>query len=411
MKVLIFSQYFWPEVFRINEVVDSLRLSGCEVTVLTGQPNYPDGRIFPGYRFWGIGLQKHCSGYSIYRVPLTPRGNGSAFQLITNYFSFIVTATVIGPWLLRGQKFDVIFVYAPSPILQAISAAWLAKVKKAKLAIWVQDLWPESLSATGHINNPKILKYIKTIVKWIYRKSDLLLVPSKAFVQPVKIMAGHSRVIYHPNPGNSTQIKHNASLPDIQLNSGFNVVFTGNLGYAQGLDTILAAAELLKSFEDITFVLVGSGSKLKWLHEALIRSDLTNIQLPGRFEPEAMSLIMDQASALLISLNRHPILSMTVPSKLQSYLAAGRPLIASLDGEGARVIREAKAGLVCPAEDPLALAQAVLQMRATSFEERESMGRSGLKFYLRNYDPALLSERLATTLREIIGPVKTGSFK
>ncbi len=407
MKVLVLSQYFWPESFRINEVVESLQRSGCEVAVLTGQPNYPDGYIFTGYRAWKSGKENHSTGYSIIRVPLIPRGNAGAIRLTLNYLSFIFTAAIWGSWVLRGEKFDVVLVYAPSPILQAIPAVWLAWLKQAKLVTWVQDLWPESLSATGFVKSARLLKIIESVVRWIYRKNDLLLVQSKAFMQPVKTMAGRTKVVYHPNPGQSENMQKNAvAHAAYKLMPGFNIVFTGNLGSAQGLDTVLDAAELLKSYEDVKFVLIGSGSRSEWLQKEVLHRGLTNVKLPGRFKTESMPSIMTQASALLVSLTRHPILAMTVPSKLQPYLAAGRPLIASLDGEGARVVREAGAGLVCPADDADALAQAVLLLRDTSCEERARMGRAGQKYYLENYDPEILANRLVAILREIVWQAK-----
>lgn len=164
MRLLVLSQYFWPETFRITEVVQSLRDAGCEVTVLTGQPNYPDGVVADGYSALSVRTQVR-DGLTIHRVPLVPRGRGSALRLVANYASFVVSAAVFGPWLLRGRRFDAILVYAPSPILQAIPAVWLAWLKGAKLVTWVQDLWPESLSATGFVRNARALAVVAAVVR------------------------------------------------------------------------------------------------------------------------------------------------------------------------------------------------------------------------------------------------------
>lgn len=402
MKILIVSQYFWPETFRITEVVQSLRDVGCDVTVLTGQPNYPDGVVLPGYSAASLRTQIH-DGLTIHRVPLVPRGDGSALRLALNYLSFVVSAAVFGPWLLRGQRVDAILVYAPSPILQVIPAVWLAWLKHAKLVTWVQDIWPESLSATGFIRDRKILDGVSAVVRWIYRKNDLLLVQSQAFVEPVERMAGRTPVAYHPNPGELAFSKRNSDRPSpLQFEPGFNVVFAGNLGTVQALDTVLATAQFLRDEPDVRFVLVGSGSRSEWLQQETRRLGLDNVKMLGRFPPSDMPGILAQASAVLVSLARDPIMSRTVPSKVQAYLAAGRPIIASLDGEGSRVVLEAGAGVACPAQDAQALADAVRQLRDASPEERERMAKCGRFYYQQHFEPKLLARRLAQFLSGVV---------
>ncbi len=401
MKILIVTQYFWPETFRINEITQSLRDLDHEVSVLTGQPNYPDGVIQPGYSAASLRTQFH-DGLMIHRVPLLPRGRGSALSLLLNYLSFIVSATVFGPWLLRGRRFDVILVYAPSPILQAIPAVWLAWHKHAKLVTWVQDLWPESLRATGFVRNQKILRATAAVVRWIYRKNDLLLVQSQAFAEPVVEMAGDTRVMYHPNPGElAFSVPDTGRVCPLELEAGFNIVFAGNLGTVQALDTILAAAQLLRSEQDVRFVLIGGGSRGEWLQQEVRRLGLDNVKMPGRFPLSDMPGILAQASAVLVSLIKDPIIRRTVPSKVQAYLAAGRPIIASLDGEGARVVIDAGAGVACPAEDAQALADAVMQLRAALPEERQRMAQCGLSYYEQHFEPKLLAKRLAQILSEV----------
>ena len=407
MRVLVLSQYYWPESFRINEVVESLRCVGCHITVLTGQPNYPQGDVFDGYHAGGFGAQQHELGYSIYRVPLVPRGRGGAIGLATNYLSFVLSACVLGPWLLRKQHFDVVFVYAPSPIIQAIPAVWLAYLKRAKLLTWVQDLWPQSLEATGFVRSRRVLDAVAVLVRWIYRHCDLLLVQSQAFISPVKAMAGKTPVQYHPNPG-ELAFDQAGSLgpPALVLEPGFNVVFAGNLGTVQALGTVLDAAELLLPHADVRIVLVGSGSRSEWLHQEVVRRQLGNVQLAGRFATEAMPGILAQASALLVSLARNPIMSQTVPSKMQAYLAAGKPIIASLDGEGARVLEASGAGVACPSEDAAALAEAVLRLRAIPLAELQRMGEAGQIYYKQHFDPAVLAEKLLQHFTKVLTAVK-----
>jgi len=398
MKILIVSQYFWPETFRINEVAESLREAGCEVSVLTGQPNYPDGKVFPGFRAWSTGGAER-NGIRIHRVPLAPRGRSGALRLVANYLSFIVSASLLGPWLLRGQRFDAVFVYGVSPILQVIPALAVRRFTGGALVTWVQDLWPQSLEVTGFVRNPRVLAIVDSVVRWLYRHNDLLLVQSRGFVPLVAAMSECTPVEYHPNPGELAFSEEPTTVPPaLTLAPGFNLVFAGNMGTVQALDTILEAAHLLRDEPSINFVLVGSGSRDEWLRSELQRLRLVNVQLPGRFSPAAMPAILAQASALLVSLVRDPVLSQTIPSKVQAYLASGRPIIASLDGEGARVVQEAGAGVTCPAGDSAALADAIRSLQRRPMHEREQMGVAGRAYYSDHFEPRLLAERLAQRL-------------
>lgn len=406
MNVLIFSQHFWPESFRINEVTLSLRAAGCAVSAFTGQPNYPEGRVFDDYRPWRVQIDR-MDGIELFRVPLVPRGKGGAVRLFANYVSFILSSIIFGPMLLRRRRIDAIFVYGTSPILQAIGALFIGRLKRAKVVLWVQDLWPESLVATGFVTNPLALAAVEKVVRWIYRRSDMVLVQSEAFLESVRPMAGATPVRYYPNPGELGFTAGADEPPPVELQPGFNVVFAGNLGTVQALDTVIDAAERLRDIPEIRFVFIGSGSRGEWLADAVARRGLRNVSLLGRFPPSAMPSLMQQASALLVSLARSPILAQTVPSKVQAYLAAGRPIIASLDGEGARVVEQAAAGLSCPAEDAPALAEAVRRLYSAPQSERERMGRNGHRFYREHFDP----EALATELTALLGEVVRSSGK
>lgn len=398
MRALVVSQYYWPESFRITEVVQALRDEGCEVLVLTGQPNYPEGVPFDGYTWWSWGQEVH-DGVTIMRVPLVPRGNGRAIRLALNYLSFIVSAVVLAPWLLRGRSVDVIFVFGMSPILQAIPAIWIAYLKKASLVTWVQDLWPESLSAAGFVRSRKILDAVSCVVRWIYRQSDLILVQSHAFIEPVQKMSGKRPVKYHPNPGDFafSDMKVETECP-FAFEPGFNIVFAGNLGTVQALETIISAAEILLDDPDIRLIMFGSGSRAEWLNLEICRRNLGNVHLPGRFPLSSMPSIMSQASALLVSLVKSPIMSQTVPSKVQAYLAAGKPIIASLDGEGARVILEAGAGMTANAEDAQGLADGIRKLKCMSQSELDHIGRNARAYYEGNFEPRLLAKKLKEEL-------------
>lgn len=408
LRVLVVSQHFWPENFRINEVVDSLRSEGCDVEVLSGQPNYPLGKVFRGYSAFGLRTELHPSGYMIHRVPLVPRGGGGGLRRIWNYLSFVICGGVLGPYLTRGRQYDVVFVYAISPILQGLVGAVFSQIKGAAHVIWVQDLWPESLEETGFVKNRLALSAVARLTSFIYRRADLLLAQSRGFMGKIRAVAGDNiPIAYHPNPGDRRPARDNLdeSAP-LRLPAGFNIIFAGNLGTAQALDTILDAASLIQD-PDIRVVFVGSGSRSEWLHKQIRMRQLSNVVLAGRFPPEAMPGILAQASALLVTLNRSAALSLTIPSKIPTYLSAGRPIVACLDGEAAELIQDAKAGLAVPAGDSIGLAQAIVKLKNMSEEQRESMGTAGRQYFNAHLAPAPLARDLIDHLRWAVSRRKT----
>ena len=397
MKLLIVSQHFWPETFRINDVARSLRDAGCNVTVLTGQPNYPEGAVYPGYRAAAV-RHESFDGIKVVRVPLVPRGRAGSVRLALNYLSFIASASLFGRWAFRKTRFDAILVYGTSPILQAIPAILLKTLHKAALVTWVQDLWPESLVVTGHVRRPGLLAVVDAVVRWIYRRNDLLLGQSEAFVPVIAAKAPGVPVHFHPNPGDIVRDSADSSGGGHDFGPGFHLVFAGNLGKAQALPTILEAAELLRDEQDIGIHLVGGGSETGWLREMIAARGLANVRLAGRFPQEAMPGIFAAASALLLTLGRSDILEQTVPSKLQAYLQAGKPIVASIDGAGADVVRRAGAGVALPAEDAAALAGAIRTLARTDAASRAVMGSLGQAYFAQHYDPAMLAQRLMTLL-------------
>lgn len=399
LRLLLVTQYFHPETFPINSLVPALVAAGAHVTVLTGQPNYPDGRVFPGYRAMSTRRERLHDTVDVIRVPIVPRGRNSALRLAANYLSFIASAWLVGSRMLRGLAVDVVFVYAPSPILQAIPAILIARRKRARVVTWVQDLWPQSLESTGFVTNPALLRVAASFVRRIYEAHDLLLGQSQRFVSAIRPLAGRVPVEYLPNP--SQDVFSTGAVGALELPDAFNVVFAGNMGTVQALDTVLDAAALLRDEGGIHIVLVGSGSRSAWLADEVRSRGLRNVLLPGRFDAAEMPGIYSQADLLLVTLKRAPILSQTIPSKVQSYLSAGRPIVAALDGEGADLVRDAGAGLVGPAEDAEALAANIRALFRASREERERFGAAGRAYYERHFHPDVLAAQLLTRLAEL----------
>jgi glycosyltransferase involved in cell wall biosynthesis len=395
------SQHFWPESFPINDICSSLSDKAVELEVLTAKPNYPGGKVYDGYRAWNC-LRETYKGINVNRIPLWPRGK-TGLGLILNYLSFVFSGIVFGPWLMRGRKFDVIFVYAPSPILQVIPALFLGFLKNCPVVVWVQDLWPESLSATGYVPNRLVLKLVAMIVRFIYKRSDLILVQSQAFVAPVRELASNTPIEYHPNSVNkSFSVTATEDVQQIEGMDGvFPVLFAGNIGQAQGVDVIVEAACLLKDYDDIQFVVMGDGSARQGMLDEVNQRNLVNLHLPGKFPVESMPGFMQQAEVLLVTLSDREIFAATVPSKVQAYMAVGRPIIASLNGEGARLVEEAGAGLSAPAEDACALADTILKLYQMPEGQRDEMGSNGRDYYQRHFNHEDLIDRLIDHLEGV----------
>ncbi|MBE5528303.1 glycosyltransferase WbuB [Laribacter hongkongensis] len=395
MRILIVSQYFWPESFRINELVQSLVKRGIAVDVLTGKPNYPEGRIYPGYRAAGS-MYEFWQGANIFRVPLFPRGFRSGFRLFLNYLSFIFSGTILGGWQLRNTKSDVIFIYAPSPLLQALPALFIGWIKRIPVVVYVQDLWPESLAATGYVRNPFVIRMVELLVKWIYRRSDLILVSSRPFKGSIERFSPSAEIIYYPNSVDVSFCHPDSGLkPDVPaLDKGFCVVFAGNVGAAQAVRIIAEAAERLRDHGDIRFVVLGAGSELEWMRARIVELGLNNLFLAGRFPVEAMPNLLSRADVLLVTLADQPIFAATVPNKIQAYMAVGRPIIASMNGEGARLIQEADAGISVPAEDGAALVGAILKLHSMPAVDRDRLGENGRRYYQQHFDHEQLVDKL-----------------
>ena len=408
MHVLIVTQYFWPENFRINDVALGLKEKGHEVTVLTGQPNYPDGRFFPGYGFRSK-MEEGYHGIRVLRVPLIPRGSGGAFRLLLNFCSFAISASVLGAWRCRAS-YDVILVFEPSPVTVGVPAIVLKKLRGAPIMFWVQDLWPESLSATGATESRWILSVVESLVRGIYRQCDKILVQSEAFRTSVeRLGVKREKIAYFPNSAEPfyRPMSLEREAPErARLPQGFRVMFGGNIGKAQSFETILDAAELLKDRQDIHWIILGDGRMFSWVSDEVRKRGLDDtFHLLGRFPAEVMPRYFALADVLLVTLRKQPIFSLTIPSKVQSYLACGKPIVAALEGEGARVVREAGAGLTPTPEDAKALADAVLAMYQMPEDVRQAMGLKGRSYFETHFERGLLLERLDRWITEIKGVV------
>ena len=399
MKILIVSQYFWPENFRINDLAIGLQERGHQIHVLTGKPNYPNGDFYKGYSFLKRGNEEY-KGMRIFRSTLFPRGNGSGLKLMMNYFSFAFFTSIKA--LFHKEKYDLVFVYEPSPITVGIPAIVLAKKLKIPIYFWVQDLWPESVSAAGQLNNKIVLKSLNNLTKWIYKNSKLVLIQSEGFREYILNQGVRdSKIVYYPN---STESLYNIVKPKDEISKlipkvPFSIMFAGNIGESQDFENILEAAKILKDkTNDIHFVVLGNGRKKDFIIQKIEEYKLeSNFHLLGAFPVNTMPHFFACADVLLVTLKKSRIFSLTIPSKVQSYLACGKPIIGALDGEGARVILDSKAGLVAPSGDSKKLAKKIFEFYHINKQDREKLGENARKYYEEHFE----REKLLTKLVDL----------
>jgi len=404
MRILVVSQYFWPENFRVNDLVKEWVQRGHQVTVLTGIPNYPAGKVFDVYQAQPSAFATY-EGTEVVRVPMLPRGSGG-LRLVLNYLSFVIGCGVFGVWRLRGKPADLIFVFGPSPVTVGLPAVWMGKIRRVPVVFWALDLWPETLSAIGVVRSPRVLGWVGHLVRYIYNRCTLVLGQSRGFLGSIaRYCDDTAKIRYFPSWAEDVFMDDSVKpAPEVpEWTNGFTVVFAGNIGEAQDMPTVLDAADRLKDNASIRWVIVGDGRKFDWLQAEVARRGLDKrVLLPGRFPLERMPSFYAHADALLVSLKRAPVFSMTIPGKVQSYLMAGIPLLGILDGEGAAVIREARAGLTCEAGDDAGLARAALALAAMPTAERKQMGLNGRNYALQEFGRAQLMDRLEALLAEAV---------
>lgn len=387
MKILLVSQYFWPESFRINDLAEELLNRGNEVFVLTGKPNYPQGKYYCGYRFWGYTREQY-KGIRIIRVPLLARGNSSGIRLALNYLSFVFFSCLY--ILTHSKKYDVSLTYAISPITQIYAALLHKKLYNSKAYLWVQDLWPESVLAASKMKKGLIYKLLFYMVKNIYASVDGILVQSEGFYSSiVEKGVSQDKIKYMPNWAEDLFLHRENVLFDKFKNKfpdGFIVMFAGNIGEAQDFDSIIKAAELTCNNDKIKWIIVGNGRKKEYLQQEIAKKKLEQtVFLLGQFPVSDMPSLFIHADVLLVTLKDEDIFSLTIPSKIQCYMAFGKPIVSMLNGIGSKIIKEADCGYVSSASDYEQLALNIELLYKTDPIELEKMGKSGEAYYQKHF--------------------------
>ena len=400
MKILFISQYFYPETFRGNDIAFHLAAQGHDVHVVAGIPNYPDGKFFEGY---GLFKNRHevINGVKITRLPIVPRGVDNKIMLMLNYFSYMVVAWFYILFHAIGHKYDRVFVQQLSPVMMAVPGVLYKKLCGTLLYTWVLDLWPESLSAAGGINNKWVLKYFAHFVKKEYKWSDKILTSSRSFIDSIQKYGDYKdKVIYYPQWADGTDAPSaGCDVPVPVLPEGFKFLFAGAVGEAHGFDCTMQAALLTKEHKDIKWVIVGDGRKLDWVKEFVKENGLEETVITtGRYPSETMPQFFAQADVLLVTLNDDPLFRLYAPAKISSYMSSGKPVLAVLNGEGADVIKQADCGWSIPAGDVKSLANLAVVLSKTDKTHLVSKGQNGLAYYNEHF----IKEKCLSRLEEIM---------
>lgn len=395
MKLLVICQYYYPEPFRITDICESLVEKGHDVTVLTGLPNYPEGKILKNYRR-GNNRRETINGVKVIRTFEIGRGT-SKLQLFLNYFSYTLTAS-IKAFNLNG-KFDVVLVNQLSPVVMAIPAIVYKKKHNRKILLYCLDLWPASLIAGGIKESSIFYKLFFKISKWIYSSVDSIAVTSSMFKEyfKEKLFMDIENIQHIPQYAEDIF----AEIEEKKENRKFNFVFAGNIGEMQSVETIVKAANELKEKNNIMFHIVGDGSKLEECILLSKKFKLKNIIFYGRKPINEMPQYYSFADAMLITLKNDKAISYTLPGKVQSYMAAHKPIIGSIDGETRRVIKEAGCGYCCAADDYKELSKIILEFCDSN--QQRLMGQNGYDYYIKNYSKKNFISALEKSLIKLGG--------
>ena len=387
MNILIVSQVFYPENFIINNFCKYLIENGHNITVITGKPNYPKGEFFDGFGCFSKIKDKYL-GCTVYRLPIYPRKNASNLNLILNYLSFAFIGSVFA--LFLRKKFDFSFVFAVSPITSAFPAIIHKFFYNTKLYLWVLDLWPESVTVGNRLNSKTLIRLLKNLVGYIYKHSDRIYISSSLMKKSIIKYKGKKSnfdIRHFPNwIRNFNSISDSKKYQNL-VPSGFNIMLAGNIGVSIDYPNIIRTAKLLKNYEKINFLIVGSGSQeLKFKCEVNNYGLSNKIFFIGRYPSDEMPNFYVHADLMLISLADNELYSYTVPEKLQSYMSMKKTIIGMVSGESNQLIKKSGAGLSSNAGDYKALSDNIKILYEMSEVERNKFGEKGYQYALNNFD-------------------------
>ena len=404
MKILFVCQHYKPEPFRLSDICEDLVRKGHEVSVLAGIPNYPEGKIYADYRH-NKKRREIIEGVTIYRTYTIPRKKSVVYRLL-NYFSFAISSTIgvlLGKYKTKdGSNFDCVFVNQLSPVMMAWAGMAYKNKYKKPLFLYCMDVWPDSLTVGGVKQDGLIFKLFKFISKKVYRASDYIFVTSPSFKSHFvkQFDISEQKITYLP------QYAEDLFIPDESIvnKESVDLTFAGNIGKAQNLETILKAASLIEKNTDlpkkIHFHFVGDGTELLSMKALAHELELKNVSFYGRRSLEEMPTFYKKSDAMLVSLIGDSIVSRTIPGKVQSYMAAGKPIIGAISGDTKTIIEEAKCGFVSPEQDAEQLAQNICEFSMLSVEEQKELGKQARYYYEKHFSKEQFMAQLENYLRE-----------
>lgn len=395
--ILVISQYFYPEQFRINDMCVEWVKRGYKVTVLTGYPNYPEGKYYDGYG-WFKRTRQRWKGVNIIRIPLTARGQGSV-KLALNYFSFVVSG-FFWAWTTR-IKADYVFTFEVSPMTQALIGTWYSKRRRIPNYLYIQDLWPENVEIVTGIHSPLVIKPIEAIVNHIYKHCDVIFATSPSFVKEIqkRVKKNKGKVKYLPQYAEGFyKPVDRKTVPEIPSDDSFKIIFTGNIGKAQGLDILPKTARILKGKSNVKFVIVGDGrDKENFIKQIADNNVQDMFTMVDRQLPERIPELLATCDAAFISFMPDPLFEKTIPAKLQSYMACGMPIIAAANGETKRIIEEAKRGICIQIGDTRELSNNIIRMMTSNIEE---MRNNSINYSQKQFDKGKIFDYLSGYFNE-----------
>lgn len=401
MKILFVCQYFYPEVFRGNDIAFHWAEQGHDVHVVCGVPNYPHGKFYEGYGLFQ-NRQEEINGVKVTHLPIIPRGNNKV-TLLLNYLSYLIVGNV---WMFlhaMTHKYDRVFVQQLSPVTMSSPGVLYKRMRKLPLYTWVLDLWPESLTAAGGVTNKYILGFFRHYVKQEYKHSDKILISSRSFEKSIAEYGEYSeKVVYFPQWADATSSVsgfkvQGSSLPE--LPEGFKLMFAGAVGEAHGFECTMQAALLTKEHTDIKWIIVGDGRRLDWVKSFVKEHGLEETVFTlGRYPAETMPWFFKQADVMLVTLSDDPLFRLYAPAKISSYMAAAKPIVAVLNGEGAEVIKEAECGWSLVAGDAEGFAKLAIEL---SKMDKAILNEKGMKA-AEYYDTHFVKEKCLQKLDELM---------